>query len=174
MKQDAFQLGEHIKLHTFGFRLSPKLWDEFGVDDDMMQSLVWDEVKFLNEEGTDFSPEVKNLPTDSGGIYIFIIKSFVLEGVSEYLAYIGRAQFTEHHNLRVRCRRYLTQYINEKERPKITTLMKYFKDRLYLRYTQVAKNEDIVKLEAELINSLLPPFNDEVPNKNIRQAVDAF
>lgn len=171
---EAFPLGEQIKLHTFDFKLYPKLWNDFSVEEEIMLKLEWGETKFLNEDGTDFSDEVKNFPIDSGGIYLFIIKSNVLKGISEYLAYIGRAQFTENHNLRVRCKRYLTQYINENERPKITTLMNYFKDHLYIRYTKVSSNELIIKLEAELINSLLPPFNDEIPNKIVRQAVNAF
>lgn len=171
---DAFSIGEKIRLHTFDFKLYPKLWDDFSVGVEIMDSLEWQETKFLNDEGTDFSDEVKNMPNDSGGIYMFIIKSKVLKGISEYLAYIGRAQYTDNHNLRVRCKRYLTQYINEKERPKITTLMSYFKDHLFLRYVKVPNNELIVLLEAELINSLLPPFNDEIPDKIIRQAVDAF
>ena len=174
MIREAFPIGEQIKLHTFGFRLYPKLWIDFDIEEELMQALDWKETKFLNDEGTDFSDDIKNLPTNFGGIYIFIIKSNVLKEVSEYLAYIGRAQLTENHNLRVRCKRYLTQYINEKERPKITTLMNYFKDHLYLKYTKVDNNDLIVRLEAELINSLLPPFNDEIPNKKIRQAVNAF
>ena len=48
MIADAFPLGEQVKLHTFDFKLYPKLWEAF------------------NMEGTDFSEEVKNLPNDSG------------------------------------------------------------------------------------------------------------
>jgi len=171
---EAFSLGEQIKLHTVDFKLYPKLWKDFSIEDEILEALEWRETKFLNDEGTDFSDEVKNLPNDSGGIYIFIIKSNVLKGISEYLAYIGRAQFTENHNLRIRCKRYLSQYLNEKERPKITTLMNYYKNHIFLRYTKVSDNDLIVRLEAELINSLLPPFNDEVPNKIVRQAINAF
>lgn len=174
MITEAFPLGEQVKLHTFDFKLYPKLWEAFNIETHIIDSLEWQEIKFLNEEGTDFSEGVKNLPTDSGGIYIFIIKSNVLKGISEYLAYIGRAQFTENHNLRIRCRRYFYQYLNEKERPKITTLMNYYKNYLFLRYTKVTDNDLIIRLEAELINSLLPPFNDEIPNQTIRQAIDAF
>lgn len=174
MLGEAFHLGEQIKLHTFEFKLCPQLWSEFNVEDNIINALEWNETKFLNDDGNDFSDEVKNLPNDSGGIYIFIIRCHVLKEISEYLAYIGRAQFTESHNLRVRCKRYLTQYLNEKERPKITTLINYYKDHLFLRYTKVPDNDLIVRLEAELINSILPPFNDEIPDKIVRQAIDAF
>lgn len=174
MQRDAFNLGQQIKLHTFEFRILPVLWDEFQIAEETMNSLVWKEIKFLNEQGIGFSDEVNQLPNDKGGIYLFIIKSKVLPGTSEYLAYVGRAQITNTHNLRVRCRRYLTEYLNEKERPKITTLMEYFRNHVYLRYTEIEDNDLIVALEAELINSILPPFNDKIPKKKVRQAVDAF
>lgn len=174
MELDAFQLGEQIKLHTFEFKLCPILWKKFSIEPELMDSLEWVESKFLNEDCSDFSEEVKKMPNNSGGIYLFIIKSHIIKDVSEYLAYIGRAQFTKDHNLRVRCRRYLTQYLNEDERPKITTLMHYFKNNLFIRYAKVDDNDLIIRLEADLINSLLPPFNDEVPEKKIREAVNAF
>jgi hypothetical protein len=174
MDTDAFKLGEQIKLHTMSFKIVPELWDNFDFEDSFMRALTWDEYKFLNDSGDDFSEDVKNLPNDSGGIYSFIIKNPVLSGVSEYLAYIGRARFTDNHNLRVRCRRYLTEYLNEKERPKITTLMNYYKKHLYIRYTCIDGNELIEDLEAELINSILPPCNDAIPEKKIKQAVNAF
>jgi hypothetical protein len=39
---------------------------------------------------------------------------------------------------------------------------------------ELEDNELIQYLEAELINSILPPFNDKIPAKKQRQAVDAF
>lgn len=174
MLNDAFSLGEHIILRTIEFKLVPMLWDDFKINDVDFKNLEWHEFKFLNENGSDFSDDVKNLPNDSGGIYSFIIKSPVWPGVSEYLAYIGRARLTDSHNLRVRCRRYLTEYLNEKERPKITRLMNYYKKHLFIRYTKVDGNDAIEKIEAELINTILPPFNDEIPEKKIRDGVNAF
>lgn len=174
MLKDAFELHKEAKLYTFDFTIVPKLWDDFQIPTDVMEALVWNEVKFLNDDGTAFSDEFDQIPNDQGGIYIFIIKSKVLPGISEYLAYIGRAQLTTNHNLKARCRRYFREYLNEKERPKITSLINFFKKHLYLKYATVPDNETIVRLEAELINSILPPFNDAIPSKVIRQAVNAF
>jgi hypothetical protein len=174
MQSNAFELGEQIKLHTFEFKLYPKLWDEFEFDEFSINDLEWHEVKYLNNDASDFSDQVKALPNNQGGIYLFIIKNPILPEVTEFLAYIGRAKYTDSHNLRVRCKQYHTTYLNEKERPKITTLMKYFKDKLYLRYATIGNNNHIDILEAELINSILPPFNDVIPKKITRQAVDAF
>src|SRR5690606_41900872 len=119
MLNDAFELHKEAKLHTFSFTMTPKLWQKFSISQDIMDSLRWQEAKFLNEQGTNFSDEFENIPSNSGGIYIFIIKSKVLPGTSEYLAYIGRAQFTPNHNLKARCKRYFKEFLNEKERPKI-------------------------------------------------------
>jgi len=174
MLNEAFELHKEAKLHTFSFSMTPKLWQNFSVSQDIMDSLQWKEVKFLNDEGTAFSDEFDQIPNNQGGIYIFIIKSKVLPGISEYLAYIGRAQVTPNHSLKSRCKRYFREYLNEKERPKITALLNFFKEHLYLKYATVPDNETIVRLEAELINSILPPFNDAIPNKVVRQAVNAF
>jgi excinuclease UvrABC nuclease subunit len=174
MQRDAFELGEKIRTHTFDFSLMPELWNDFSIEEKIMKGLNWVEVKFLNGSGDDFSDEVKNLPNDKGGIYIFMIKSSVLPGTSEYLAYIGRAQLTENHSFRVRCKKYYREYLKDKERPKITTMINYFKDHLYLRYAVVDDNTTIVDLEAELINAILPPFNDLIPEKKVRDAVKAF
>lgn len=174
MLNEAFELHKEAKLHTFSFTMTPKLWQNFSVSQDIMDSLQWKEVKFLNDNGTEFSDEFNNIPNNSGGIYIFIIKSKILPDISEYLAYIGRAQLTPNHNLKVRCKRYFKEFLNEKERPKITTLINFFKEHLYLRYAVVENNETIVELESELINSILPPFNDMIPDKVVRQAINAF
>jgi excinuclease UvrABC nuclease subunit len=174
MQRDAFHLGKDIRSHSTEFKLYPPLWDSFDIPFEIMNSLSWKEHKFLNEAGDDFSDEIKNLPNDKGGIYIFIIKSRVLPTVSEYLAYIGRAQLTENHSLRIRCRKYLNEYLKDKERPKITRMIEFFKNHLFLRYAEINDNNLIIDLEAKLINSILPPFNDKIPDKRIRDAVTAF
>ena len=39
----------------------------------------------------------------------------------------------------------------------------------------IEKGNDVIeKVEAELINSILPPFNSAIPNKEIRNVVNAF
>ncbi|HET8858648.1 hypothetical protein [Marivirga sp.] len=174
MQRDAFDLGKELRNHTVGFKLYPPLWNEFDIPIEIMNQLNWKEHKFLNALGNDFSSEVKNLPNNKGGIYLFIIKSNVLPEISEYLAYIGRVQLTDSHNFRVRCKKYFREYLNDTERPKITTMLEFFKHNLYLRYAEIEDNELIVELESKLINSLIPPFNDLIPEKRIRDAVKAF
>lgn len=45
---------------------------------------------------------------------------------------------------------------------------------LYIKYIEMTDNDTIKALEKKLINALVPPFNDEIPNKTIKRAVDAF
>ena len=163
MKQKAFETAETLRNHTVGFRLAPSLWDEFDVPDDIMQALEWNEIKFLNDTAEDFSDEIDQLPDNHGGIYLFMIKSPVIPETTNYLAYIGRAQLTENHSLRVRCKKYFREYLSEKERPKITTMFQYYKANHYLRYASVEDNDLIIELESKLINSILLPFNDFIP-----------
>jgi len=174
VKLEAFNLRGKIAEHRISFDLCTPLWEDF--DNSKMNALnaKWRDIKFLNELGTDISDDVKALPNDKGGLYIFVIKCPILLSTSEYLAYIGRAQLTQSHSLRVRCRKYLYEYCSETGRPKITTMIGMWGKYLHLRYAVIDENDDTVSIEAGLINSILPPFNDEIPNKIIRDAVAAF
>lgn len=174
MNNDAFELGEKINTHTIGFKVYPALWEEYNFTDYDTSSLKWTEIKYLNSSNDDYSDDVKNLPNKKGGIYMYIVKSPVIWGVTDYLVYVGRAQATQSHSLRVRCKKYFSEFLREKERPLVTKMIKYYKDYLYLKYCTLDDNTTIVGLEAELINALLPPFNSDIPEKKVRQATLAF
>ena len=45
---------------------------------------------------------------------------------------------------------------------------------LFIRYLPLTDNTCIDKIEAELINKILPPFNDQIPDQVIRNAVQAL
>jgi len=174
MKSDAFELAEHIRLHTQEFKLSTKLWSEFDFRGHDTSSLVWKEIKYLNDSNDGFSDEINELPNDKGGIYMYIVKSPVLPHISDYLVYIGRAQYSANHSLRIRCKKYFNEFLREEERPLITKMIAYYKKYLYIKFCPINGNDKIIALEAELINALLPPFNHEIPEKKIRAAVKAF
>jgi len=175
MKIDAFILGQEINNHNVSFKICPTLWFDFNLKKKILPAMQdWKEIKFLDDSGIDFNTDINKLPNNHGGIYVFIIKSDIFPGISEYLSYIGRAKLTKTHNLRVRLRSYLTSFNNENERPQISRLIKQFGPHLYLRYIELDNNDIIDYLEAELIKSLLPPFNDEIPDKKIRDAIKAF
>jgi hypothetical protein len=156
------------KLH---FMLNTFLWDSF--DSDILRVVSspdgWNEIKLLNSDGSK-NPQLSSIPNNSGGIYLFLAKSHILPESHLYLMYIGRAQYTETENLRKRC----SQYPTEKKRPKVARMIEQWGQYLYIRYLPLENNSTIDAVEAELINKILPPFNDEIPNKTIRDAVKAF
>ena len=174
MLNSAFPLGEEIKLKTVQYKLHQDLWKRHDFSIINLSVSNWTTIKYLNKEGTDFNKEIDLLPADRGGLYMFSIKCPIIPGITEYPAYIGRALLTKGQNLRKRCREYFTKYSTDNERPKITTLFRYWSKDLYLSYMILDENERIIDYEKKLINSLLLPFNDEIPEKEIRQAVKAF
>lgn len=169
-----FDFAEKIELHKVYFSLFPELWESFHCDGIDLDTVTWSETKFLSDDGTSLNEGMDNLPNNKGGIYIFCAKCGILPGTSNYLMYIGRAKVTGTHSLKVRCRKYFSEYQNEDGRPKIRRLVKQWGKYLYLKYIELDNNELIERLEASLINSILPPFNDVIPEKRTRDAVKMF
>lgn len=174
MLNTAFHLGEEIKLKTVEYKLHQKLWEWYDLTVLDLRLSNWITIKYLNDEGTGFNEDIDLVPVNSGGLYMFSIRCPIIPGITEYPAYIGRALLTEGQNLRKRCREYFTKYSRSDERPKITKLFEYWSNNLYLSFMTLEENQDIVDYEKKLINSLLLPFNDEIPEKEVRQAVKAF
>lgn len=156
------------KLH---FTLSTALWSSF--DSDILSivstSADWTEVKLLDADGSK-NPQLSTIPNDKGGIYLFLAKSHILPESHIYLMYVGRAHISSSQNLRKRC----SQYPTETKRPKIKRMIQQWGQYLYIRYLPLDDNTKIDKIEEELINKILPPFNDEIPDQEIKAAVRAF
>jgi excinuclease UvrABC nuclease subunit len=153
------------------FILNTTLWDSFDLD---ILSIIshpksWYEVKLLAPSGKK-NPELRKIPNDKGGIYLFLAKPNILPESCVYLMYIGRAHITTTHNLRKRC----SQYSTEKKRPKIKRMIEQWGQYLYCRYFPLDDNTIIDNVERELIKKILPPFNDEIPDQKISAAVKAF
>lgn len=174
MLGSAFDLGEEIRLRTINFKLYGPMWARYDLSALDLNFTNWSTIKYLNDDGTEFHRDIELLPNDKGGLYMFSINCPVIPGRTEFPAYIGRAKITEGQNLRKRCREYLTKFSREDERPKITTLFKYWSKELWLSFMPLEDNDLIVDYEKKLINSLLLPFNDEIPDIEIRAAVKAF
>ena len=153
------------------FMLNTSLWNSFDLDvlRIISASHSWNEVKLLGPDGKRNSL-LTTIPKDKGGVYLFLVKpGFLLESHS-YLVYVGRAHITENHNLRKRC----LQYITEKKRPKVKRMIEQWGEYLYIKYLPLDDNGMIDLVEEELINKILPPCNDKIPNKKISAAVKAF
>jgi len=174
MLNSAFERGENLKLKAITYRLDPYLWSKYAISSIDLSKANWKTIKYLNDNGDGFGPEIGTLPNDQGGIYLFSIYCPVILGYTEFPAYIGRAQSTQNQNLRKRCREYLTKFSRNDERPLITKMIKYWGKYLYLSYFVIEQNVDTIDCEKNLINSLLLPFNDEIPDIEIRQAIKAF
>lgn len=157
---DRLDMCEAITLHKVPFVLNPT--NEWGSLPPHLQEVIqqpWTEFKYF-VGNNEINPEISNVPSNRGGIYLFLIKPNVIPEVHLYLAYIGRAKITEHRNLRKRLR----EYASEEERQKICLLKKYWSPYLYVRYLPLDDNTLIAELEKALIKVVLPPFNDQYPD----------
>jgi len=176
MQDKAFDLGEEINSRKLTFKLYPDLWSDYlnkyqGID---LSINNWKTIKYLNTDGTDFNTDINLLPNDKGGLYLFTIGCEIIPPYTYYPVYIGRAQLTDNQNLRKRCREYFNKYKGKSERGKITRMFKYWSEYLYLSFMVLNSNKDIIEIEDELINTLLFPFNDQITNQKVRDAVKAF
>lgn len=174
MTGNAFSLGEEIDLRRIEYKLHKGLWDKFNFPNLDLKFDNWQKTKYLNADGDDFDVEINNIPNDSGGLYLFYVKCEIISGITEYPLYVGRAQLTDGQNLRKRVKEYFQHFSKNNERPKITKMFMYWAKDLYLAYHVLNDNADIISLEKQLINCLLLPMNDEIPDKETRDAVKAF
>lgn len=174
MLNSAFAVGEEMALRKVPYILYNKQWSRYDLSKIDLKFANWTTIKYLNRNGTDFNEDIKKLPSNKGGLYMFSIYCPIIEGRTEFPVYVGRALLTEGQNLRKRCREYFQKYFKENERPKITRMFKYWGEELYLSFIVIDENDLLIDYEKKLINSLLLPFNDEIPEKEIKQAKKAF
>jgi hypothetical protein len=162
---------DNVKESDVRFMLSTALWDSFdpNILSVISSSQSWQEIKLLTHDGKR-NPELQKIPNRKGGIYLFLAKPSILAESCLYLMYIGRAHITATWNLRKRC----SQYPTEKKRPKIKRMVEQWGKYLYIRYLPLDDNTIIDAVEDELINKILPPFNDKIPDQEIKNAVKAF
>lgn len=174
MIDSAFDLGEEIKLRQVNYKLHDKLWDRYDLNAIDLSFKNWNSIKYLNDDASGFSSEIDKIPNDKGGLYLFYVKCPIITGITEFPFYIGRAQITAGQNLRKRCREYFTKFARENERPKITKMLRYWGKDLHVAFRVIEENNEIVDFEKKIINTLLLPMNDEIPDQEIKQAVKAF
>lgn len=174
MINTAFDLGEELKLRELSYSLHSTLWNRFDFSKIDLDLKNWSSIKYLNSRGDALNDCVEDLPKNSGGLYMFSIKCIIIPGMTDFPVYIGRALKSENQNLNKRCKEYFQKYFMDNERPKITRMFKYWANDLYLSYMPIDENQDIIDFEKKLINTLLLPFNDQIPDVEVRQAVKAF
>lgn len=162
---------KNIAKSNLHFMLNTALWSSFDSDILSIVSVTqsWSEVKLFEHDGSR-NPQLSTIPNDKGGIYLFLAKPNILPESHLYLMYVGRAHISATQNLRKRC----MQYSTENKRPKIKRMIEQWGNYLYIRYLPLDDNSKIDDVEAELINKILPPFNDVIPDQKISAAVKAF
>lgn len=174
MNISAFALGEQLNNRKVQFVLHRPLWDTFNYPNIDISFANWQSIKYLNDDGTGFNPDIASVPNDSGGLYLFFVKCPVIRGLTEYPLYIGRAQLTQGQNLRKRVKEYFQHWSKDNERPKIFKMFQYWRSELHLAFFPLEENEEIVDLERDIINSTLFDLNDQIPEKAIKEAIKAF
>lgn len=174
MTGNAFLLGEELNNRTVPYKLHSDLWNRFSVPALDLGFSNWEKIKYLNADADDFDVRVNDIPNDTGGLYLFYVKCKIISGITEFPLYIGRAQCTDHQNLRKRVKEYFQKHSKSKERPMITRMFNYWAKDLHLAYVTLEDNDNIIDLEKQLINCLLLPMNDKIPDTEISQAVKAF
>ena len=174
MLTSAFDLGEKIHNRRLSYVVYEELWSRSIMPSIDISFDKWKSIKYLNNVGDDFNDEINTVPHDKGGLYLFYVKCPLIVGLTEYPFYIGRAQLTKSQNLRKRVKEYFSNYSRTDERPKISTMFYYWAKELHLAYLEMDDNNTIVEFEKKLINSLLLPMNDVIPDTEVRHAVKAF
>ncbi len=173
---DQLQLEWHQ--HTIKFTICPTLWEEKDVINGFFATKQIKNIKFFSDDASSINEDIKLVPNDKGGIYFFVLKNDVLPHLSSHIMYIGRAHFSGAQNLRKRCRVYFSKYYKDHyDRPHIHTMLKNWTNHLHLYYVELTNNAEIDEIEKKLINAMVPPFNHDVPNteiKKVKTAVNAF
>lgn len=160
--------------NTFEFSFVPSRWDEY--DDFLgLSKNRWKECKYYDEL-SHVSQEVRNIPCDKGGIYMYVVKPPIDIPYMPVIMYIGRARNNgEKQNLRKRVNSYFYEAQNiYNGRNSIRKLFKQYAPYLYVVYLPLDRNEDIDKLEKELIVAVIPPFNKDLVQKSLREGREAF
>lgn len=174
MDAAAFALGEKINNKKVEYILHQPLWDAFNYPKLDFSFIKWKVVKYLTTTGKSFNKAVDTIPNNTGGLYLFFIRCKVITGLTEYPLYIGRAQYTTGQNLRKRVKEYFQKYSKDNERDKIYRMLNYWGKDLFVAYYPLKTNRAIINVEKDIINSLVLPMNDLIPDQKIKKAIKAF
>lgn len=172
MKTDAFITKfEENRTYERSYYMNPARWEEaIGHIPEIQDVAQWTTpVKYMDSTNTHVSDNIKELPEDTGGIYMFFIQGPTLPFIERYIAYIGRAQYTESQNIRKRANEYFAESQRTNSRPKIANMFKHWKPYLFFQYFPCRDNSIIQRCEANLIHAIIPPFNDDIPDRIIVQ-----
>ncbi len=156
--------------------MSPELWSKFDITDlTEVDFSLWQSMKLIDDDSGKFSENIKDVPDDFGGIYVYCIQPTIIPNCGSYIMYIGMASKTGAENLRTRIRQYQKEMGDNYERDRLHRMFVKWGDYVYLHYLPVdASRETILTLEDRLIASCTPPCNSDIRIKTVKHAVRAF
>lgn len=165
---------QEVKDNTFKFSLVPNRWDEYQNFLSITEK-DWDECKYFDETGK-ISEEVRNIPNDKGGIYLYIVKPPVPIKYMPMIMYVGRAHNNgKSQNLRKRVSNYARE-ANDwyRGRKSVRFLFSKYAKYLHVMYIALEKNADIDRLEKELITAIVPACNKDLIQVSLKEGRAAF
>lgn len=167
MRYRAFVTHGQNKDYEVMYYHNPKRWEFYKTYWDtnpIKYRLGWTkEFKFYDAFGNP-SKAVEELPTDKGGIYLFYIKGISLPFYENYILYVGKAEKTKYQNIRKRVKEYFNIPAN---RYLIIEMFSKWKDYIYCRCFLEINNKQIEQDESLIIQTILPPYNEDIPDKLI-------
>ena len=147
--------------------------DKWATMDDEIKTVVssgWRSIKYLNDDCTAINDDIRNVPDDCGGIYVFLLKPDKIPNMHRYIMYIGRARRGANYSLRKRCQTYISD-----TRPKVARMIERWGKQLYLFFLPIyGTDEFIEKVERELIRVIIPPCNTQIPDHYVLPEEDLF
>ena len=140
--------------------LSPSQWNKYH----SYYALSWTTVKFDHSKKS-------SIPDNKMGVYSFVVKPSIADHPEcAYLLYVGKA---EEQSLRTRFSQYFVEKSLLKGRPKVQKMLTLWSSHLWFCYAVVDETIKINDIENNLIESYIPPFNNEYP-ADIRSAIKAW
>jgi hypothetical protein len=164
-----------LKDKKFNMFLPSNLWATFDRSVlNIIQESEWHTFKYFKNVNV-VSDEINKVSNSSGGIYIFYVSPEIIPERHRTLMYIGRCHNSGNQNLRKRLREYLGYLPPNYDRPKIAIMMSEWQEDLFCSYIELKQlsDDEIDEIEKELINKLLPPFNEQIPDIKISGAKKA-
>ena len=154
------QQQDQLKISTQEFSLNIKSWEGYP----NRISLNWNYIKF--EQGN--AGRIPQLP----GVYAFFVKPGIASfQENSYLFYIGKAGDNSDNNLRKRFGQYLSGKRTVK-RPKLNWFLNTWDNYIFFCYAPISdKRVNLGRLERELNDAFIPPYNENDFSTDVRKAV---
>ena len=164
-----------VRNNTFPLSLLPSQWEKYNnflnlTENDWLECKYFDQTNHVNERN------IKQIPNDKGGIYMYVVKPPLPIRYIPVIMYVGRAHSNgKKQNLRKRIREYLRESDDVYNgRTSIRTLFARYAKYLHVVYAPLDNNEEIDKLEKALISCIIPPLNRDLTQKSLREGRNAF